>query len=72
LQQQIAKFAGKFVPVAMIDRFENLVSFFQRIRLDRIESLLAIPRAAAGSPQALHNSDRAFETFTRRGHCQPL
>ena len=68
LQQQVAKFAGKFLPVAIVDGFENFVSLFQRVRLDGIESLLAIPGATPGSPQAFHDSDCAFETFAGRRH----
>ncbi len=68
LQQQVAEFAGKFVPVAIIDGFEHFISFFERVGLDGIEGLLAIPGTPPGSPQALHDRDGAFETFAGRGH----
>ena len=72
LQQQVAKFTGKFLPVAIVDRFQNFVGFFQRVGLDGIECLLAIPRAASRSSQTLHDGDCAFETFASSGHWQPL
>ena len=72
LQQQVAEFAGEFVPVAIVDGFEDFVGLFQRVGLDGVEGLLAIPGAASRSPQALHDGDCAFETFAGRGHWQPL
>ena len=68
LQQQIAEFSRKLVPVAIIDGFEHFISFFERVGLDGIEGLLAIPRATPRSPQALHDGDCAFETFAGSGH----
>ena len=49
LQEQVAEFAGKFVPVAIVDRFEDFVGLFQRVGLDGVEGLLAIPGAAPGA-----------------------
>ena len=72
LQQQVAELAGEFAPVAIVNGLDDLVSLFQRIRLDGIEGLLAIPGAAPRSPQALHDGDCAFETFAGSGHWQPL
>ncbi len=49
LQQQVAEFAGEFVPVAIVDGLEDFIGFFQRVRFYGIEGLLAIPRAASWS-----------------------
>ena len=68
LQQQVAKFAGKFVPVALVDGFQNFIRFFKGVGLDGIEGLFAIPGAAAGRPQALHDVDGAFEALSCCGH----
>ncbi len=49
LQQQVAEFAGQFVPVAIIDGFEDFIGFFQRVGFDGIEGLLAIPGTPPGA-----------------------
>src|SRR5208282_5935389 len=69
LQQQIAEFARKLGPVPIIDRLEHLVSFFERIGLDGIESLLPIPRASSRSSQPLHCEQSA--TWRVRGAVRP-
>ena len=48
LQQQVPKLAGQLIPVARVDGFDHLVGFFQRVGLDGVEGLLAVPRASAG------------------------
>jgi hypothetical protein len=68
LQQQISKLAGKFMPVTVVNRFQHFVGFFQRVRLDGIERLLAIPRATAGRAQPFHDFHRSFEAFSSIGH----
>ncbi len=68
LQQQVAEFARQLGPVAIVDGLEDFVGFFQRVGLDGIEGLFAVPGAAAGCAQALHDRDRAFETFSCGGH----
>ena len=50
LQQQVAEFAGKLGPVAIIDCFQDLVGLFQGVGLDGIEGLFPIPGAAARGP----------------------
>ena len=64
----ISKLAGKFMPVTVVDRFQHFVGFFQRVRLDGIERLLAIPRATAGRAQPFHDLHRSFEAFSSSGH----
>src|SRR5215813_901078 len=65
LQQEIAQFAAQFIPVAFVDRLENFIGFFQRVRFDGVEGLLAIPRAASGGAQPGHNRDSTLKTSTR-------
>src|SRR5258708_12179986 len=55
VQQQIAKVAGEFLPVAIVDRFQHFIGFFHRIALNGIEGLLAVPGAAAGGAQTFHD-----------------
>ena len=72
LQQQVAEFAGKFLPVTIVDGFENFVGFLKRVGLDGIEGLFAVPGTASGGPQSRHDGDCAFKTFAGSGHWQPL
>ena len=64
LEHQVAEFFGQTRPIALIDGVEDLVGFFQQIRLDGVEVLFAIPRAAARSAQPRHDADQALETFS--------
>src|SRR5437879_3849762 len=63
LQQQVAKFAAQFVPVAIVNSFEDLVSLLERVRLDGIECLLAVPRTPSRPAQTCHDGNRALESF---------
>ncbi len=68
LQKQVAEFACEFRPVAIVDRLEDFVGFFERVGLDGIESLFAVPGTAARGAEALHDGDSALETFSCGGH----
>ena len=46
LQQQVAQLFGQVRPVAPLDGVEDLVGLLQRVLADRVEGLLAVPRAA--------------------------
>ena len=72
LQEEVAEFARKFGPVAIVDRLENFVGFFKRIRLDRVEGLFLVPGATAWGAEALHDGDRSLESFSCGGHRQPM
>ena len=52
--------------IVPVDRLEHLVGFFEHEGLERIDGLLAIPRAAVGSEQAVHDLDEPAE---RRAWC---
>ncbi len=51
LQQHVTELFDDRVVVAAVDRLEQLVRLFERVRLDRLESLLPIPRTPLGRPQ---------------------
>ena len=58
LQQKVAQFFGELVPVAAVDGVEHFVGLFERVGLDGVEGLLAVPRTAAGRAQAGHDLDQ--------------
>ena len=68
LQQQVAQFAGQLRPVAIVDGFKDFVSLFQRVGLDGVKGLFAIPRASARSPQPRHDLNRSLESFAGGRH----
>src|SRR5208337_4368511 len=68
LQQQVAEFARQFSPIAIVDGLEDFVGLFERVGLDGIKGLFAVPGASARSAQTLHNCDRSLETFSRGRH----
>src|SRR5438270_10639303 len=43
LQEQVAEFARKLVPIAVVNCLEYFVCFFERVWLDGIKGLLAVP-----------------------------
>ena len=72
LEQKVAEFSGEFLPVAIIDGFEDFVSFFQRVGFDRVERLLAVPGAATWAAQPGHDRYCAFEALSGGGHASTL
>ena len=68
LQQQVAKLAGQLLPVAIVDRLQNLICFLDRLWFDGVEGLLAVPRAAVRTAKTGHDCDRALETLTSSRH----
>jgi len=64
LQHEVAQFGAQFVPVAAIDSVQHLVRLFECVGFDRIESLFAVPRASAGSPQPRHDIDQPLKFCT--------
>src|SRR5580704_17242171 len=65
LQQEVAKLFDNRLVVLGVDGFEQLVSLFERVRLDRFERLHAVPRATGRRPQP---SDNFAELAERRPH----
>src|SRR5277367_6237220 len=68
LEQQIAKLTGQFIPVAIVDSFQNFVGFLDGVRLDGVEGLLAVPRASSRSPEARHDRNCSLETLPGSRH----
>ena len=66
LQQQIAQFFRQPLPIPRVDRVHHFVGFFEQVRLDGVEVLFAIPRAAAGRAQPRHDLDQPRERGSSR------
>ena len=58
LEQEIAELFAVLLGVAGVDGLEHLVRFFDQVGLQRLQRLLAIPRAAVGCQQSLHDLDQ--------------
>ena len=58
LQQQIAELILQIGPGAALDRVEDLVGLLQRVPLDGVEGLLAVPGTAVRAAQPRHDGDR--------------
>jgi hypothetical protein len=68
LEHQVAEFTAQFIPIAIVNGFEDFISLFDRVGLDGVEGLFAVPWASARTPQAGHDRNRAFEAFSSSGH----
>jgi len=68
LEQQVAQFTTQFIPIMIVDGFQNLVRLFQRVWFDGIKSLLTIPRTPSRATQSRHDRNCAFETFSCSWH----
>ncbi len=69
LEQQIAELVLQRCQIAARDRVGDLIGFLDRIRRDRREILLPVPRAAMRRvAQLRHNRQKAVEG---RGHGRP-
>ncbi len=70
LQDEIAELRTQIVPVAPLDRIEHLIGFLKRVRLDRFERLLAIPRTSARSPQPRHDLNQPLKLRACSARCE--
>jgi hypothetical protein len=61
VEQKVAQFLGQTGKVPGIDRVDDLVDFFDEHRPERIEVLLAIPRASLRPAKRRHDFDEALE-----------
>ena len=57
LKQHVTQFLDDGRVVARIDRLEQLIGLLKRVRLDRLKSLLAVPRTTVGPTK--HGDDLA-------------
>ena len=60
LQQQIAELLAQVVGRAAIDRVDHLVRLFDHVGTQRLQRLLAVPRASVRREQALHDLDEPW------------
>src|SRR2546421_1172182 len=60
-EYKITQLLAQRVMIASIDRFEHFIGFLEHERLQGIDSLLAVPRAAAGAAQRRHDLDQPGE-----------
>ena len=51
LEQEVAELFAQRRVIVAVDRVEDLVGFLEHERLQRVDRLLAIPRAAVGRAQ---------------------
>ena len=70
LEEQVADLAAQRVVIGAVDRVEHLVGFFEHERPQRLNRLLAIPRAAAGPAQPRHDVDEALELAPGRARAR--
>ncbi len=68
LQQQIAQFTCQFLPIMIVDRFQDFIGFFEGIRLDGVEALLPVPWTASRSAEPRHDFNHPLEPLTCGGH----
>jgi len=68
LQQKIAKFFGEVGPVAAINGIQHFIRLFQRVRLNGIERLFAVPGAAIRAAQASHNRNKLLKFISGGEH----
>ena len=61
LEDQIADLLHERLEVARVDRLEHLVGLLEHERPQRLERLLAVPRAAVRRAQAGDDLDEAIE-----------
>ena len=63
-EQQIAELFRQPRPIPPVDGIQHLVRFLEQVRLDAVEILLAIPRAAIRPAQPRHDLDQPLKFFS--------
>ena len=66
LEDEVSQLLADGGMVARVDGFEELVRFFEHERLQRVDRLLAVPRAAVGPAKRGHDVDEARERLESR------
>src|SRR5262249_9120979 len=64
LEQKIPELAAELLAIAAVDPVDDLARLLEDISAKRGEILLAVPRAAVGGEQTLHELDQAREGLT--------
>ena len=65
-EHEVAELFTERGVIARVDRLEQFVGFFEHERLQRVDRLLAIPRAAVGPTKSGHDVDEACERLGSR------
>ena len=61
LEHEVAELLAQRRVIVPVDRLEHLVGLLEHERLQRVDRLLAIPRAAVRRAQGRHDVDEARE-----------
>ena len=61
LEEQVAELGAELLAVAVVDGVDDLARLLEHVAAERGEGLLAVPGAAVGGEQALHQLDEAGE-----------
>ncbi len=61
LEKDVSKLLRDVIGIALVKGLEGFVGFLDQIRLEGGASLLAIPGAAALTPEAVHQGEQGFE-----------
>ena len=61
LEEEIAELLAERRVVVAVDGLEHLVGLLEHVRLQRVDGLLAVPRAAVRSPKRGHDVNEARE-----------
>ena len=67
LEDEVAELVAEVDPVAAIDGVEDLVGLFERVGLDGVEGLFAVPGAAIGRAKAGHDVEELVEFVAGAG-----
>ncbi len=71
LEDVIADLLAQRAEIAAVDRVDDLVRFLEHVLAERLQRLLAIPRAALGRAQRGHDLDEAGELGSGVRHVCP-
>ena len=62
MKQDVAHLFDNLIVVPFLNRLDQLVALFEKEMLERVESLLPIPRATAGAEQGRDDLPQAVES----------
>ena len=61
LEEKVAELLAERLAIARVDRVDDLARLFEHVFAQRLERLLAVPRAAVRREEAAHDADEADE-----------
>ena len=68
LQEQVSQLLADGLAVPGVDGVDDLTGLLERVLPERLEGLLAVPRAPIGFAKAFHDADQAFEAVSEVTH----